>query len=1363
LLGGNLFTRDYLLEGIARTEQWKALKDKDFQAVRARLLALFDAFAQHKHPNEAQTERDLIYPVLEALGWSEISVQPNLSTKGRKQVPDALLLADAEAKAKAVSEREPWRSFQFGLAILEAKRWQAELDRSPRRDQGVPATQMLQYLSRVDIQTSGQVRLGILTNGQIWRLYFQGALSVAEDFFEIDLAKALELPGHDLDLLDTIDPRMTPGRCLRLFVLLFGRHAFLPVDGQRTFHDISRETGKVWEERVTKDLSKLVFGSLFPRLVTAIADCDKDRPAEIGRPYLDDVRQSALILLYRLLFVVYAEDRDLLPCNKEPYKDYSLTAMRLEIAGRKDQSKGFSSSSPFYWTKLKTIFKAIAEGDNDFGIPPYNGGLFAAENAALLDKIDLPDAIVTEVIYGLSHRVEDGEARYINYRDLTVQQLGTVYERTLEYDLKANERSKVVVNADDTARHESGSYYTPDSLVMLIIEKAVGPFVQDFMAVFKAKADELSREARPHEHLLRELQDVDPAWAILRLKICDPAMGSGHFLVSLVNWMADKVIKAMGEAEHIVSWSDEPYISPLADEIVKIRKEITHQALRNRWPYVHEHLEDRHIIRRMVLKRCVYGVDKNPLAVELAKVALWLHTFTIGAPLSFLDHHLRCGDSLFGSWVRPAMDRLDEFGSPLLMEPSRKRALGAATGMQSIERLADVDVAEVFQSKHLFEGVESMTAELTDLLTLIQAIEWYAPASKLDKAVAQALVKGSFGDPVKLLRGDIELEIPEPRSETELEKQKRQITNGQKYDPHELAVRLAEWLPDLQASFNRARFLHWQVAFPGMWTQWESVELHGGFDAVIGNPPYVRQELIKEIKPALKRAYPDTYSGAADLYVYFYEQGLKLLRPGGRMSYVVTNKWMRAGYAEGLRALFAEKAWIEFVADFGHAKKFFPDADVFPSVIVVRKPEAGDGPDKTQVCAVSRDDVPEKDLEEFVAKNTQPLLRSHFTRKSWTLEDVPVMKLLAKVRDGGIAFREVTGISFFRGVTTGRNDAFVIDSSTRNRLIEEDANAASIIKPFLRGEDIRRWVSGCNKLWIIFARRGIEISQYPSVERHLQTFRKRLEPRPTDWRPTVAQPKWPGRKPGNYEWYEIQDSVEYHLVFDAPKIIYQAIQFHPRYSIDNTGAFTSNKTFVISGARPEVAAILNSPLLWWYSWRHFVHMKDEALSNDGFKMETLPISETALADARIGRTVNRIIQLTGERTGAISKVLDWLISEYGIVKPNTQLLNAASLGSDEFIAAVKSSSPTSRRLSATELAELRCEHAETIEPARQARAEIFALENQLSDLVNEAYGLTPEDVALMWRTAPPRMPFTPAGLAMDTDAPDDENGEDEDE
>ncbi|MBU2583110.1 MAG: Eco57I restriction-modification methylase domain-containing protein [Alphaproteobacteria bacterium] len=1375
MLAGSLFTRDYLLEGIARTDQWKALKDKDFQDANARLHQLFATFAKNARPNEAETEKDLIYPVLEVLGWSDISVQPNLSTKGRKQVPDALLLADADAKAQAVAEKESWKSFRHGLAIVEAKRWETSLDRSPRGDQSVPATQMLQYLSRVDIQTSGKVRLGILTNGQVWRLYFQGALSVAEDFFEIDLAKALQLPGHGLDLFDTTDERITPEHCLRLFLVMFGREAFLAFDGQRTFHDASRETGKVWEERVTRDLSKLVFGELFPQLVTAIADHDKQRPAEIDRRYLDAVRQSALILLYRLLFVVYAEDRDLLPDNVEPYKDYSLTAMRLEIAARKAEGKAFSASSAFYWTKLKTIFKAIAEGDNTFGIPPYNGGLFAPENAALLDDIDLPDAVVTDVIYGLSHRVEDGAPRYINYRDLTVQQLGTVYERTLEYDLKVDEDGKVVVDADDTARHESGSYYTPDNLVMLIIEKAVGPLVDNLVEAFAAKAEELSHDHRSRQDRIGELRRIDPAREILRLKVCDPAMGSGHFLVSLVDWMADKVIKAMGEAEQIVTWSDEPYISPVAGEIHKIRYEISDQAKDNNWPYVDEHLEDRHIIRRMVLKRCVYGVDKNPLAVELAKVALWLHTFTVGAPLSFLDHHLRCGDSLFGSWVRPAMDRLSEWGSPLLMDAPRKRALGAAAGMQTIERLTDVDIAEVYQSKHLFDGVESMTSELSGLLTLIQAIEWHAPTSKLDKAVAQALTKGSFGDPVKLASGEIELEIPEPRSETEMEKKKREITNGQKYDPHELAVRLNEWLPALRANFFDARFLHWQVGFPGMWSQWESVELHGGFDAVIGNPPYVRQELIKEIKPALKRAYPDTYSGTADLYVYFYDQGLRLLRPGGRMSYVVTNKWMRAGYAEGLRAMFAEKAWIEFVADFGHAKKFFPDADVFPSVIVVRKPEPGEAPDETQVCAVSRDDVPEKDLEEFVEKNTYPLPRLHFTKQIWSLEGPEAHALLQKIRNVGVRLEDTTNTRPLRGLLTGLNDAYIIDAPMRDRLISSDPKLAQFIKPYLRGQDVLRWSCPDTGLFMIVMKssenhewawsnapdeaeaESLFKSHYLSLYDHFKGFEEFRD---------NATGKLRGLRhredQGRY-WWELR-SCAYYDAFEAPKTLYVDITWTPSMLVDTRGRFTTNTCYFLPTASPSVVASMNSPIGWWYTWRTAQHGKDEALRYFTSFMADYPIAQMdAGKEASAGGLIEQIALLSETNQLADASILNWLALEFELDKPKRALIVPSKLSAEEFLKAVRLSLPKKRKLTAAEIGELRREHADTIEPARQARAEVFTLENQLSNLVNEAYGLTPEDVALMWRTAPPRMPFTPAGLASEADAPDQDEGDGENE
>ena len=213
-----------------------------------------------------------------------------------------------------------------------------------------------------------------------------------------------------------------------------------------------------------------------------------------------------------------------------------------------------------------------------------------------------------------------------------------------------------MVREDESARRSSGSYYTSEDLVMLIIERAVGPLVADKRATFAAKADALASDRRAVVQRHEELRRCDPASRILDLRVCDPAMGSGHFLVSLVDWLADKVLEAMAEAEAAATFCD--YASPLAERIAAVRDGIIAQAKEHRWPLVESQLEDRHIVRRMVLKRVVYGVDKNPMAVELAKVSLWLHSFTVGAPLSFLDHHLRCGDSITGLHAATAVETL---------------------------------------------------------------------------------------------------------------------------------------------------------------------------------------------------------------------------------------------------------------------------------------------------------------------------------------------------------------------------------------------------------------------------------------------------------------------------------------------------------------------------------------------------------------------------------------------------------------------------------------------------------------------------------------------------------------------------------
>lgn len=1367
MISGNLFTRDYLLEGITRSEPWAALADSEVTTLKAGLLKHAQSLLAINKPNEAQTEKVLIYPVLELLGWSDVEVQQILSTKGRKQVPDALLFGDTAARNRAVAEKDQWKRYQHGLAITEAKRWRRALDRADKRDaheDGVPSMQMMQYLSRVDIQTSGKVRLGILTNGEKWRLYFQGALSISEDYFELDFAKALELPGHELDLVERTEERLTTDHALRLFILMFRKQAFLPVDGPRTFHDLARDEGKIWEAKVTRDLSRLVFREIYPDLVAALHRHDPAKPPLIDSVYLESIRQSALILLYRLLFVVYAEDRDLLPDSQEPYKAYSLTTMRGDIADRIAKTQAFSPAMATYWPKLTAVFKAIAEGDDTLGIPPYNGGLFAKDSAPLLDRVSLPDAVMAALIFKLSHREDDdGRPRYINYRDLTVQQLGTIYERTLEYDLRYDADSNtVLVEADDTARHESGSYYTPDSLVSLIIEKSVGPFVEERIAAFRAEAAKLAKEKSPLEGRLAVLQGFDPALGILELRICDPSMGSGHFLVNLVDWLADKALAAIAEAELIVDWSgDTPYRSPVLASIEQTRTDIIRQATIHKWPFVLEHLDPRHIIRRTILKRCIYGVDKNPMAVELAKVALWLHTFTVGAPLSFLDHHLRCGNSLFGFWVREAMDRLTKWGGQLLINEPMQKAMAQALAMQKLERVNDIDIAEVHQSKTLFDGIEQETRPLNSFIKILYALEWLK-LDKPDETAVRAWLDGQFGDPFEIARGRFTLGASDPGDgHIQPKNVLDQVATPMRANAELFAVILNKARELVRAE----KFQNWQVAYPGVWTQWESGDLHGGFHAVVGNPPYVRQELIKSYKPQLKRGFPDTYDGSADLYVYFYDQGLRLLKPGGRLSYVVTNKWMRAGYAEGLRAVFADKAWVEFVADFGHAKKFFPDADVFPSVIVVRKPIAGKSPSETQVCVIPRDDVPEKALGEAVTKATYSLPRAHFTKDNWTLEPPDVVDLLAKIKRNGRALKEHVGLDPYYGIKTGLNEAFLIDAETRNRLVAKDPKASSIIKPYLRGQDVDRWACPDTGLFMIAmkssenfawpwstapnereAERQLSI-EFPSLFEHFKTLEE-FKDKKTGKLRGLRHREDQGRF-----WWELR-SCAYYDAFEQPKIIYQVIQFYARYCLDLDGRLSNDKTFFLPTDDPWLLACLNSPLMWWHNWRHLTHLKDEALSPMGYKVSVLPIAApSAASQEATAKHVADLVARTKSASHATSSTLDWLRHEFEIAKPGRELANLTALDAEGFISAVRSAIPKKRKLTAAEIAELKREHGVTVEPARLARSEIFLLEQRLSNLVNEAYGLTSTEVDLMWRTAPPRMPFTPAGLTSpDEDA-----------
>lgn len=826
---GSLFSGDFLSDSITRLPDWADVSEQDTHALANSLSTIFKQFPTKQSPNEAQTEDDLIWKVLRVIGWSAYLRQQNLAPKGREDVPDGLLFKNDADKAQANRTWQEWRRYEFGLVLVESKRWNRPLDRrsGQRGEETAPSTQMLRYLRRVDDLTTGKLRWGILTNGARWRLYYQGARSVAEHFFEIDLAQILGIDGYGSGLSALSESQRT--HALRVFYLVFRQAAFVgSASDPRTFHQRALDEGRFYEERVASSLSNLVFGEVFPKLVRAIEGAAPSNT-------LQEVRQAALILLYRLLFILYAEDRDLLPVHDRRYDDYGLrNKVRVSVGDRKTKNDIFSDTAARYWGTIDDLCRAIDKGDSSIGLPPYNGGLFDRDRTPLLTTIRIPDSVMADVIDLLSYEQTPEGRHYINYRDLSVQQLGSIYERLLEHEV-VREGAEVDIRPNIFARKSSGSYYTPDDLVNLIIRETIAPLIVDRLEAFSSKVEEQAANDKPLHQRLGVLKRIDPAERILDLKICDPAMGSGHFLVSLVDYLADQVITAMAEAEAVVTWGH--YVSPLTDRVEGIRNTILSNAEERGWTVDLEQLDDRHIIRRMILKRCVYGVDKNPMAVELAKVSLWLHTFTVGAPLSFLDHHLRCGDSLFGMWVKTAFSKAsaientkgkkDKTRHTLFLHPPMNRALRAASSMQIIEGLTDAEIAEAHRSADVFAEVEEMTAPLGGLLSFFHSLDWLQLNSRDNKPLLQSLLSGVYGDPVQITLGKLD---PLAKHYTS-DRVKRE------------AEAVAKLLAQTRELIREERFLNWQVTFPGVWSDWEGEKRIGGFDAIIGNPPWDRMKL----------------------------------------------------------------------------------------------------------------------------------------------------------------------------------------------------------------------------------------------------------------------------------------------------------------------------------------------------------------------------------------------------------------------------------------------------------------------------------------------------------------------------------------
>ena len=808
---GHLFTEYFLTEGIRATPEWReAVASADaFESFRDGLRERYEALSLTVDPNEAVTEQELIRPVLEMLGWADYL--PQQGAAHNEDIPDHLLFQDADSKARAAAKGREEERFSDALVIEESKRFGLPLDARDTDGGNRSRTahgQILRYLSTAESETDGDLHWGFLTNGGVWRLYDYRSRPRATAYYEADLGGMLESGDDDR---------------LRVFYLLFRRDSFVLRDGAvATFLDTALAEGRRYEEQVAQDLSSVVFEKVFPKLVEALADASGES--------LSDVRHAALIFLYRLLFVLYAEDRGLLPVNDSRYDDYGLRKrVRDDIAERTRNQDAFSTVAASYYDHLTTLCMIIDGGDKSIGLPPYNGGLFASDAAPLLETVRLPDAAIAPIVHDLSHAETDEGRRFVNYRDMSVQQLGSIYERLLEQEPTRDDDGKIAVRPNSYARKDSGSFFTPQELVDLIVDRTLKPLAEERLAAFEARSRELKGDRRPKPERLADLRKLDPAEAVLDLKVLDPAMGSGHFLVTAVDFLSDYIAELVEYVPAVPEWLEGEYESPLVRRVEAIREDILRRAGESDWVIDESLLTDQAIIRRMVLKRCIYGVDKNPLTVELAKVSLWLHSFTVGAPLSFLDHHMRCGDSLIGMRVWDARDEIRRLGG-LSAASAVAGAEAATAGMQRIEEMSDADVAEVRESAALFRGVEHTTATLRGLLDFLCGLRWLTAGMKrrerieYESPLVDFLEQNSQNAYELLAHGPGAVDAVSPGSE--------EIS----------AADFEAMWSDARAVADREGFLHWEVAFPGVWHGWQDVRPRGGFDAVFGNPPWDRIE-----------------------------------------------------------------------------------------------------------------------------------------------------------------------------------------------------------------------------------------------------------------------------------------------------------------------------------------------------------------------------------------------------------------------------------------------------------------------------------------------------------------------------------------
>jgi hypothetical protein len=851
-----------------------------------------------------------------------------------------------------------------------------------------------------------------------------------------------------------------------------------------------------------------------------------------------DYFNQLLRLVYRLIFLLTVEERGLLHPVGTIDDTKTLYARGYGIRRLRERSVKRSAHDRFsdLWDATKIVCRGLSAGEPRVGLPAL-AGIFAANQCPALDGAKLENRALLLAVFKLAWLRENGSLSRVNWRDMGPEELGSVYESLLELDPRVAKDGRQFgfgAEAAGNARHASGSYYTPDSLVQVLLDNALEPVVADTIAK----------------------NPTNPVDSLLGLSIVDPACGSGHFLLAAARRLAAHVARLQANG------------TPSAAEY-------------------------RHALRQVV-GRCIYGVDVNPMAIELCKVGLWMEAVEPGLPLTFLNSHIQHGNALLGATLDlmekgvpdAAWDAGDE-DDKKTATALKKRNKSGAEGQRSFDTLwskpLDAEAQTVARAVAELDAASDASVEALSKKEQRWNGILASPEYLHQKFVADAWCSAFYWP-----KQPGELADAAPTNEVW-----RQIRDGKGQAP-------ALTIKTVHALTEKLRFFHWHLQFP-------QVHAKGGFDVVLGNPPWVRQELLKFEKRLLSQFA--SFASTADASVYFIERGVQIGSASGFVAMLTPNKWFRSAYAEPLRAFVRQRCRVTFVVDFGHSRTLFPGVDTFPALVALRpvlRP-ASDSEVATFVRAHDAD-LAKQPLRERIISARVSVAHASLRANQWQLEDAAVTSLLQRLLATGKTLEASLSRGLLSGLKTGFNEAFYIDGPTRDALVALDPSSAPIFRKMLRGRDIKRWSpewaamwhvvipSSQNRTWPWSAcmneaeAESIFAKTHPSVYQHLKKFELSLRTR---------------QDRGTF-WWELR-SCDYYDVLDGPKILVQCIAYYSQFALDHGGHVVNNKVLVIPSDEPFLVAVLNSRLVWWIVNRTFQHMKDEGLSVDVQYLRKLPI------------------------------------------------------------------------------------------------------------------------------------------------------------